>query len=229
MGEYVFKFPDVAEGLTEGKLLGWKVKEGDAIKEDDVVCEMETDKSVLEITCPKHGTVKKLHHKEGDTVPVGEALITLELDGGSGAESDESSKEEQPAAPKEAPAETEGKPETPTESSQEEPKGESTPSQEKEESPDKPPEAATAKPPPTQSDSADVKILPKDRKLAEEKGVDLLSIKGTGRDGRITEQDIAQASGGKVEKKEEGFKPHITETVKVRAPPSSMKSMKWRL
>ncbi|MFC1647906.1 dihydrolipoamide acetyltransferase family protein [Nanoarchaeota archaeon] len=73
-----FKFPDVAEGITEGKLISWKVKEGDNVVNDQILCEMETDKAVLEIPSPEKGIVTKLHFKPGDTVPVGQVLITFD-------------------------------------------------------------------------------------------------------------------------------------------------------
>lgn len=72
-----FKFPDVGEGITEGEIVKWRVKEGDAVKEHDVIVEVETDKAIVEIPAPVSGTILKLHYKEGDTVEVGKVLVTL--------------------------------------------------------------------------------------------------------------------------------------------------------
>ena len=72
-----FKFPDVGEGITEGEIVKWRVKEGDIVKEHDVLAEIETDKAVVEIPSPYSGTVTKIHHKEADTVKVGETLVTI--------------------------------------------------------------------------------------------------------------------------------------------------------
>ncbi len=72
-----FKFPDVGEGIHEGKLVKWLVKEGDPIKADGVIAEVETDKAVVEIPSPESGTILKLYHKEGDTIKVGETLATI--------------------------------------------------------------------------------------------------------------------------------------------------------
>src|SRR3989344_7236391 len=72
-----FRFPDVAEGIKEGKLISWKVKEGDLVEEDQALCEMETDKSVLEIPSPQKGVIQKLHYASGQMVPVGEVLVTF--------------------------------------------------------------------------------------------------------------------------------------------------------
>lgn len=72
-----FKFPDVGEGITEGEVVRWKVKEGDAIGEHDTLVEIETDKAIVEIPSPASGTVLKIYHKEGDTVKVGETLVSI--------------------------------------------------------------------------------------------------------------------------------------------------------
>jgi len=73
-----FLFPDVGEGITEGKLVKWLVKEGDAVRVDQPVAKVETDKAVVEIPCPASGTVGKLNFKEGDTMHVGKVLMTIE-------------------------------------------------------------------------------------------------------------------------------------------------------
>ncbi|PIZ50957.1 hypothetical protein COY28_05260, partial [Candidatus Woesearchaeota archaeon CG_4_10_14_0_2_um_filter_57_5] len=73
-----FIFPDVGEGISEGKLVRWLVKEGDAIKADQEVAEVETDKAVVEIPAPVAGIVGKLIHQEGDIVEVGKTLMTIE-------------------------------------------------------------------------------------------------------------------------------------------------------
>lgn len=72
-----FKFPDVGEGITEGELIHWRVKEGDTVKEHDVIAEVETDKAIVEIPSPVAGTILKLYHREGDTVKVGETLASI--------------------------------------------------------------------------------------------------------------------------------------------------------
>ena len=60
---FEFKFPDVGEGITEGELVKWRVKEGEKVKEDQVLAEVETDKAVVEIPSPKSGIISKLHHR----------------------------------------------------------------------------------------------------------------------------------------------------------------------
>jgi len=72
-----FRFPDVGEGITEGEIVRWLVKEGDPIKADESFAEIETDKAVIEMPSPYGGTVLKLHFKEKDIVKVGDVLITI--------------------------------------------------------------------------------------------------------------------------------------------------------
>ncbi len=72
-----FRFPDVGEGITEGEIVRWLVKEGDPIKADQTFAEIETDKAVVEMPSPYAGTVLKLHFKEKDIVKVGDVLITI--------------------------------------------------------------------------------------------------------------------------------------------------------
>ena len=72
-----FKFPDVGEGIAEGEIVRWRVKEGDAVGEHDTLVEIETDKAIVEIPSPASGTVLKIYHRQGDTVKVGETLVSI--------------------------------------------------------------------------------------------------------------------------------------------------------
>ncbi|MBI3413487.1 MAG: 2-oxo acid dehydrogenase subunit E2 [Candidatus Aenigmarchaeota archaeon] len=72
-----FKFPDVGEGITEGKIVRWHVREGDYIKADQTLVEIETEKAIVEIPSPVEGTVLKLNGKVGDTIPVGTVLVVV--------------------------------------------------------------------------------------------------------------------------------------------------------
>ncbi len=77
---YQFRLPDVGEGITESDLLQWHVKAGDAVREDDLLCEIETDKAVVEIPVPCTGTLVSLHAEEGTTISVGSILATFETE-----------------------------------------------------------------------------------------------------------------------------------------------------
>lgn len=72
-----FKFPDVGEGIHEGTIVKWRVKEGDEVKSDQVLVEIETDKAIVEIPSPRAGIISKTFHKENEVIKVGESLVIL--------------------------------------------------------------------------------------------------------------------------------------------------------
>ncbi|MBT2567474.1 2-oxo acid dehydrogenase subunit E2 [Arthrobacter sp. ISL-85] len=72
-----FNLPDVGEGLTEAEVVSWKVKPGDTVAINDVICEIETAKSIVELPSPFAGTVTELLVAEGVTVDVGTAIISV--------------------------------------------------------------------------------------------------------------------------------------------------------
>ncbi|GIM65643.1 dihydrolipoamide acetyltransferase component of pyruvate dehydrogenase complex [Planomonospora venezuelensis] len=76
-----FLLPDVGEGLTEAEIVAWKVKVGDTIEINDVVVEIETAKSLVELPSPYEGTVLALLVPEGETVPVGTPIISIGAEG----------------------------------------------------------------------------------------------------------------------------------------------------
>jgi pyruvate dehydrogenase E2 component (dihydrolipoamide acetyltransferase) len=76
-----FKFPDVGEGIAEGEIVRWLVKEGDSVKEDQDLLEVETDKALLTLNSPYTGKVTRLHGKEGDIIKVGDVLTTVDAGG----------------------------------------------------------------------------------------------------------------------------------------------------
>jgi pyruvate dehydrogenase E2 component (dihydrolipoamide acetyltransferase) len=78
---YVFKLPDLGEGITEGEIVKWLVKVGDQVEEHQSIVEVETDKAIVEVPSPKKGKVSKICKAEGDVVAVGEGLFTLEVEG----------------------------------------------------------------------------------------------------------------------------------------------------
>ena len=71
-----FKLPELGENIDSGDVVNVLVHEGDAIAANDGVIELETDKAVVEIPCPHAGKVTKIHVSKGDTVKVGQALLT---------------------------------------------------------------------------------------------------------------------------------------------------------
>nr|WP_107724481.1 dihydrolipoamide acetyltransferase family protein [Desmospora activa] len=103
MVAFEFKLPDVGEGIHEGEIVKFHVKEGDSINEDDVLAEVQTDKAVVEIPSPVTGTVKKLNAAEGEVIEVGSVLAVFDTGDGDAAE--ETATEEAKAEETPAPAE----------------------------------------------------------------------------------------------------------------------------
>lgn len=77
---FEFRLPDPGEGLTEAEIVEWYVAEGEEISEDDPLCDVETDKAVVEIPAPCSGTVIELKVDEGEVVAVGTVIATFETD-----------------------------------------------------------------------------------------------------------------------------------------------------
>ena len=81
MSEYVFKLPDLGEGMVESEIAEWFIKVGEQVNEEDIVGTMMTDKAAVELSSPVTGTVIKLGGEPGDMVAVGAALVVFETDG----------------------------------------------------------------------------------------------------------------------------------------------------
>nr|WP_314428563.1 2-oxo acid dehydrogenase subunit E2 [uncultured Brevundimonas sp.] len=78
---YVFKLPDVGEGTAEAELVGWHVKVGDAVEEDQILADIMTDKATVEITSPINGVVVALHGDAGQQIAVGGPLVSFKVEG----------------------------------------------------------------------------------------------------------------------------------------------------
>ena len=76
---YEFRLPDIGEGVAEGEVVRWLVKEGDELQEDQPMVEIMTDKATVEIPTPRAGRVAKLMYAEGQICPVGKVLIAIEV------------------------------------------------------------------------------------------------------------------------------------------------------
>lgn len=81
MGRFVFKLPDVGEGTAEAELVGWHVKVGDAVEEDQILADIMTDKATVEITSPINGAVVALHGDAGQQIAVGGPLVSFKVEG----------------------------------------------------------------------------------------------------------------------------------------------------
>ncbi|GEN57506.1 dihydrolipoamide acetyltransferase family protein [Halolactibacillus alkaliphilus] len=92
---FEFKLPDIGEGIHEGEIVKWFVKAGDEINEDDVLCEVQNDKSVVEIPSPVGGTVKEVHVGEGVVAVVGDVLVSIYAEGYEAEANEEAPKQEE--------------------------------------------------------------------------------------------------------------------------------------
>jgi pyruvate dehydrogenase E2 component (dihydrolipoamide acetyltransferase) len=160
---FEFKLPDIGEGVHEGEIVKWLVKEGDFVREDQPMVEVMTDKATVEIPAPRAGKILKLNAKEGEVVKVGSVLVIIEEIG------------EAKAEPKREPLAVSATPP---------PQPEPVAATASATAP-----AVTVSPPsptPTQR----VLATPATRKLARELGVDISQIHGTGPGGRVTDEDV---------------------------------------
>jgi len=83
---YIFKFPDIGEGLTEGIIIEWYVDKGNAVTVGQPLVKMETDKVVTDIPSPREGAIAARYGKVGETIHVGETLVEIEIEGEAAAE-----------------------------------------------------------------------------------------------------------------------------------------------
>lgn len=103
MGRYVFKLPDVGEGTAEAELVGWHVKVGDTVAEDQIVADVMTDKATVELTSPVAGVVTALHGEPGQMMAVRGPLAEFEVEGEGNAAAEEPAAAPVAAAPEPAP------------------------------------------------------------------------------------------------------------------------------
>jgi pyruvate dehydrogenase E2 component (dihydrolipoamide acetyltransferase) len=83
--QFEFRLPDIGEGVAEGEILKWMVKEGDQVKEDQSLVEVMTDKVNVQIPSPKAGIVSKILAKDGEVVKVGQVIVVIDASGESGS------------------------------------------------------------------------------------------------------------------------------------------------
>ena len=189
--------PDPGEGLTEGEVVSWQVSPGDTVKINDVLCEVETAKSIVELPSPFAGTVAKLCAEPGETVAVGTPLVTIDdgsedepefLVGHVTAEPGRRRRRRRGAAVSTERAREEGV-DTHPEQSVSEPQhdAEAKPEQRLTES-------ASRQDPPRMDRTAHILAKPPARRLAADLGIDLSQVTGTGPQGAVTRSDVKAAA-----------------------------------
>jgi pyruvate dehydrogenase E2 component (dihydrolipoamide acetyltransferase) len=185
---FQFRLPDIGEGIHEGEIVKWFVKPGDKIQEDDVLCEVQNDKAVVEIPSPVEGTVEEILVQEGTVAVVGDVLVTFDAPGYENLQFKGDHGEEAKA---EGEKNTEAQVQATAEAGQEV-KKEAAPVQE-----NSGVTGAGAQPQVEADPSRRIIAMPSVRKYAREQGVNIREITGSGDNGRIMKEDIDAFKNGK--------------------------------
>ncbi|HEY8529893.1 MAG TPA: dihydrolipoamide acetyltransferase family protein [Paenibacillaceae bacterium] len=202
MARYEYRFPELGEGLHEGEIVKLHIAPGQTVTDDDILMEVQNDKAIMEVPCPVSGRVLEVLAREGQTMRVGDLVAVFEAEG------------EIPGEPQAAePGEAQAKPAPADEAARDDALGVRAPA-----GGEIPGGAAggaagaggavhdgeagangkATAGRPSDADRPDVLILatPGVRRLAREMGVDLRRVRGTGKNGRITREDVLAAAAG---------------------------------
>lgn len=155
---FEFKFPDVGEGIHEGKIVVWLVNLGDTVKMDQPLVKVETDKAVVELPSPKAGTILEIRASQGDVIHVGDVIVVIGEAGEKASPGGAASEAAPAGGITSAPVAISG----------------------------------------TARSSSPLRPLatPHTRALARKLGVELEALSGSGKNGRITDEDVERASKG---------------------------------
>ncbi|MMZ56774.1 Dihydrolipoyllysine-residue acetyltransferase component of pyruvate dehydrogenase complex [compost metagenome] len=179
---FQFKMPDIGEGIHEGEIVKWHIKEGDQVEEDQIIMEVQNDKAVVEIPSPVNGKVLAIKVDEGTVAVVGDVLVEFDAEGA---------------------AESEGtsEPQNETVDATGRDVGEELKEKSEQADVEKTPLTQGQAPAQQEAEPVDenkrVYATPAVRKLARERGVNIRQVQGTGKNGRVTREDVEQfAQGG---------------------------------
>ena len=178
---FEFHLPDLAEGMTEAEVVGWKVKEGDRVAIDQPIVEVMSDKATVEIPSPRAGVLSRINYKEGQVCKVGEVLFVIDEVGASAA------------APQTTARAGNGHAAPPPQAAPEPPRAEI-------------PQPAASKTPSTppgtpvlidaSAGRSRVLATPATRRLARQLGVDLAAVAPSGHRGQVTSEDVRRSAEG---------------------------------
>ncbi|MFW3479128.1 2-oxo acid dehydrogenase subunit E2 [Aerococcus urinaeequi] len=166
-GVYQFTLPDVGEGMAEGEIVSWLVAEGDEVNEEDSLVEIQNDKSVEEVASPVTGKIVRILVEAGTVANVGDVLAEIDAPG-------HNSEASAPVSTPESPAQ-ETKAADPA-------AGVST-------------NASAGNVPVASDPNKRILAMPSVRQFAREQGVDITAVAGTGKNGRVLREDIANFNG----------------------------------
>ncbi|MEW9668955.1 dihydrolipoamide acetyltransferase family protein [Ammoniphilus sp. 3BR4] len=169
MALYQMKLPELGEGIHEGEIVKWHIKPGDQVEEDQIIADVQNDKSVVELPSPVSGKIVEIKVSEGTVCTVEDVILVFEVEGAGNAEEEKAECAVGGGVAANVAAATI---DTPMATGS----------------------VAVAAPAPA---NRKVMATPSVRKLAREKGIFLVEVNGTGRNGRITREDVLNyASGG---------------------------------
>ncbi len=191
MGNFVFKLPDIGEGVVEGEVVQWHVSVGDSVSEDDPIVDVMTDKATVTIPSPVSGVISSLSGDVGDMIAVGSSLMEIDSEGEGGVPAAEDTEEQEPVSDPDPPKVPEPAP------APKEPEPAPAP---KAPEPAPAPKAPEPAPSEIQTQTGRVLASPAVRKRARENDVDLSNVRGSGPAGRIRHADLDAfiAAGGAV-------------------------------
>ena len=182
MGNFVFKLPDIGEGVVEGEVVQWHVSVGDSVSEDDPIVDVMTDKATVTIPSPVSGVISSLSGDVGDMIAVGSSLMEIDSEGEGGGPAAEDTEVQEPVPDPDPPTAPEPAPA---------PKA-----------PEPAPAPKAPEPAPSEILSQTGRVLasPAVRKRARENDVNLSNVRGSGPAGRIRHADLDAfiAAGGAV-------------------------------
>ncbi|ASA21881.1 dihydrolipoamide acetyltransferase family protein [Paenibacillus donghaensis] len=179
MAKFEYRFPELGEGLHEGEIIKMHIKAGDKVTDDDIVMEVQNDKAVVEVPCPVNGTVLEVFTKDGQVCRVGEVVAIIDAEGDvpeQEAPAGDHGSQEADAA--KGSADTTSSPAATSPADAKE--GGAAPSADAVPAPDR-----------------DVLATPGVRKFARDNSVDISKVTGSGKNGKITQEDVeAFLNGG---------------------------------
>ncbi len=179
MAKFIFKMPDVGEGVAEAEVVEWHVKVGDRVEEDQHIVDVMTDKATIDIESPVSGTVTTLAGEVGDVVAIGAMLLVIETEADAGGEATEEQAEAAAGQIEDDMSDA--------------PTSEEVAERIEAETPDASDgdDAALAAPAPAPEQKSDTKVLasPAVRQRARELGIDLAQVKPAA-DGRVRHADL---------------------------------------
>ncbi|MBO9596425.1 MAG: 2-oxo acid dehydrogenase subunit E2 [Cohnella sp.] len=179
MVRFEYRFPELGEGLHEGEIVKMHIAPGQTVTDEDIIMEVQNDKAIVEVPCPVNGKVIEVRAKDGQVMHVGDIVAIIEAEGD---------------VPEQAPSEDSHAQAAGGASGNSAVGGADTkgqPAQEAAAAPAAPAAAAQAAP----AGNANVLATPSVRKLAREKGVNIAQVAGSGKNGRITREDVLGFTG----------------------------------